>query len=356
MLAKRQAKLQKQEAAQEVKARRQEALKSLRAQLDSTAGQAESALLCAGLSPEEIEVTHFVADTRPPPGETHVPGQMIAVDHQKGCVVVALRNSMCLMDAIVDLDCEAEPFSFGGKDGSAHGGMLRAAQKLDMALQPAVEEALCKLQGPRRVLVLGHSLGAGVATLLTTIWLETRRFPSTELKCLAFACPQVLDAELVGLTKSYTTSFVVGEDTVPCLSLATATELRDAIVHVAREHEPKSILEAAAQGEVERLVSLYEEVRTHLGKTSICRLYPAGRILKLSPGSTYLASLGIPVPCDVPREVSGDDFQEMIITSDMVLGHLPRRYLAALQDAPTDTCTGLWNTSLEDEHAAPCKL
>jgi len=239
--------------------------------------------------------------------------------------------------------------------GLAHGGMLRAAQKLDEQLHPTVEAALCKLNGPRRVLLIGHSLGAGVATLLTSIWHDSGRLPSTELQCIAFACPQVLDADLANIARNHTTSFVVGEDVVPCLSLATATELRDAVLLLASaecpDHwRPKSIFEAATRGETAELAAIYAEVRARVvgvGEvTSIARLYPAGRVLRLPPGSVYAASLGVPVPPDVPREIHGDALQEMVITGDMALGHLPRRYLAAVREVAADAHTvALWGRS-----------
>jgi len=206
----------------------------------------------------------------------------------------------------------------------------------------------------------GHSLGAGVATLLTSIWCDSGRLPSTEMHCLAFACPQVLDADLAKLARNHTTSFVVGEDVVPCLSLATATELRDAILLVAAAESrdrwhAKSILEAAARGGAAELAAIYAEVRERVvgaGEvTSIGRLYPAGRVLKLSPGSVYAASLGVPVSPDVPREIHTDTLQEMIITGDMVLGHLPRRYLAAVREIATDAPTlPLWGRSAAADH------
>ncbi len=51
----------------------------------------------------------------------------------------------------------------------AHGGMLAATNCLPSRLSPVVRDALSSRLG-YRVMIAGHSLGAGVVTLLASIW------------------------------------------------------------------------------------------------------------------------------------------------------------------------------------------
>lgn len=292
----------------------------------SPIGRAKQALVCAGLDPEGIEVVYFEDGNTPTSGEPHVPGQLVAVDHVKECVVVALRGSSCFRDALVDLDCKPEPLTLAGLRGLAHGGMLRAALKLAEPLAVVVEEALSKIcVNSRRVIVTGHSLGAGVAALLTAMWHDDDKYlPATSVRCMAFACPQVLDMQLANGQASHTTSIVVGEDCVPCLSLATCTDLRDALVVLADDEaqglgSAYSAAEIQADAEAENLQALadrYHAIRERVG-TADFRLYPSGRLVKHLMGQK-------------PRFVDHSAVDEMVVTADMVAGHMPRRYLASI--------------------------
>jgi hypothetical protein len=310
-----------------------------RSHWQSAAGRGASALTCAGVSTDGIEVTLFEDDCKPRPGEAQVPGCMIAIDHVKGCVVVAFRGTSCFRDALLDLDCKPESLSLGGRDGLAHRGMLHAAQKLNERLAASVETALNKLASSRRVLVVGHSLGAGVAALLTALWYDEQRLPGVDIRCEAFACPQVLDADFASAMQGHTTSYISGDDCVPCFSWATARELRDALILLA---DPSScgltpdvsaaaLLAAAERGEMDHLAATYATVR-HVVGSEPGRLYPSGRLVKLDPGQA-------------PREVGHTSVDEMIVTRDMVMGHMPQRYLAAVQEmsASGHATVSLWS-------------
>ncbi|CAE8698967.1 unnamed protein product, partial [Polarella glacialis] len=218
------------EAMRAARLRGREALKAARLHWQTPAGRAAAALTCAGLTTDGLEVLRFEESTRPSQGEVHLPGQLVVVDHSMGCVVVALRGSSCLRDVILDLNFKPESFTLGACQGIAHAGMLRAARSLDEPIAAAVQLGLQKLSGPGKVLLCGHSLGAGVASLLTALWTDSKRLPTAELRCLAFACPQVLGAKHAAAAASHTTSFVLGADCVPCLGLASATDLRNALM------------------------------------------------------------------------------------------------------------------------------
>merc|ERR1712176_808141 len=85
----------------------------------------------------------------------------------------------------------------------------------------------------QKVVISGYSLGAGVAALIAALWQDSGRFPSSLLECFAFACPQVLDHDLALAQSNHTTSVIVGNDVVPRASMATAKDLRTAMLLLA---------------------------------------------------------------------------------------------------------------------------
>jgi len=278
-----------------------------------------------------VEVLAFEQSTR----ELYAPGYLAAVDYEHEAVVVALRGTSSMADTLADLVCEPAVVQLGGLDGIAHGGMLKAAQRLDATLASLVEAGLAKLaptrrsDSPLRVRICGHSLGAGVAALLAALWRDAGRFPGVDVRCLALACPQVLDARLAAAVGNHTTSVVLGDDLVPRLSLATAHDLREVLLRLWKPTSyglPSSLgaqeaLEAAERGEADRLAAAHATLR-HVACTSPNRLFPAGRLLHLAPGRP-------------PRAVGHEAVDELRITQDMAAAHMPRRYLLALQEAAT---------------------
>jgi hypothetical protein len=289
-------------------------------------GPGDCALACAGLE-GHIEVVKFEECTK----EVYAPGYLVAVDRTLGCVVVALRGTSSVVDALTDLVCEPTPVQIGGHDGFAHGGMLCAAQRLDARLAQTVEDALSRLgpEVPQRLILCGHSLGAGVAALLATSWRDRAFLPGVNIQCIAFACPQVLDSSLAAAQSNHTTSIIVGDDMVPRFSFATAHDLQAAMLCL---NNPESrglpaslntaeILEAQSQGAIERLATAYATMRPVVC-TAAGRLFPAGRLVHLQSGQA-------------PREISRDSLDELLISREMVSSHMPRQYLRAVQNAMT---------------------
>jgi len=291
----------------------------------------DAALACAGIE-GHVEVTAFEQRT----GDMFMPAYMVAVDHDIGAVVVAFRGTSSITDALVDLLCEPAPVEFGGLDGFAHSGMLRAAQRLDTALAALAEDGLVRLtpERQRRIVICGHSLGAGVAALLAALWRDAGRFPGVDVQCMAFACPQVLDQQLAAALSNHTTSVVVGDDMVPRLSLASAMDLREVLLRLSDPEAfglpevfaANEVLAAEARGDTGTLEVAYAAIRRAAFMSSK-QLAPAGRLIHLAPGS---------IPCIA----SSENFNELIISRDMASAHMPHRYLAAIQELGSACAVG----------------
>jgi len=227
-----------------------------------------------------------------------MPGYLVAVDRSLGCVVVVLRGTASIIDVLADLVCQPIRIQLGGEEGLAHDGMLRAADRLSPSLTRLVQSGLemlaseGRVAGTPQVLVCGHSLGAGVAALLTALWRDRDCLPGVQVSCIAFACPQVLDAKLSFAMSNHTASIVLGYDLVPRLSLATAIDLREALV---RLHSPGAfslpsfcaadkVLAAHARGDADRMFEIDNKVKASCATASELagRLFPSGRLIHLT--------------------------------------------------------------------------
>ena len=92
------------------------------------------------------------------------PRFFVALDAARGEVVLSVRGTASLSDTISDLTGDPVPFA----GGLAHMGMISGARRLREKTQDKLRYALGHLARPRLVLV-GHSLGAGVAQLLAIL-------------------------------------------------------------------------------------------------------------------------------------------------------------------------------------------
>lgn len=66
----------------------------------------------------------------------YVTPHLVALDHTRKCLVVAIRGSLSFRDAVVDLEADATPLQIPSATGGspstafAHRGILKAAQRL----------------------------------------------------------------------------------------------------------------------------------------------------------------------------------------------------------------------------------
>jgi hypothetical protein len=167
--------------------------------------------------------------------QSYQPTFYVIVDHPSKTVVVCFRGTLSLHDVLVDLSCDFVQVDFGTspKDPkekkrvyNVHAGMYKTAYTLSLPTLPtsfstspfpnsnlkrtqtlhsAVLQGL--LGNPGYSLTLtGHSLGAGVASLLALIWGDWETgslrtdlgFPGGRpIKCFGFGSPGVLGREAI---------------------------------------------------------------------------------------------------------------------------------------------------------------
>mmetsp|Transcript_125585 Transcript_125585/g.313820 ORF Transcript_125585/g.313820 Transcript_125585/m.313820 type:complete len:524 (-) Transcript_125585:335-1906(-) len=157
------------------------------------------------------------------------PAHFLAIDTTSRCVVLAVRGSAVLADAVAD--------ALGGSAAAkevlpeapgvwAHGAALAGARSVLDWTRPALEEALAQHRG-FRVLVTGHSHGAGVAVLCALL-LELQPLPGTpQVQCFAYAPPPTIaPLSAPQIERLNVHAFVNRNDMVPRASMGSLIDLR----------------------------------------------------------------------------------------------------------------------------------
>ena len=163
---------------------------------------------------------------------TEHPRFVVLTDHSESTIVLCIRGTYSLGDAVLDIVCDEVPFL----DGYAHHGMVDGAYRILNKVMPTIRVLLLEQFPGYKLRVTGHSLGAGTAELITLILLsntnEDREWLSNiDIKCVALAPPPVYRSStcLKKEDQQNVMIFVNGNDCVPRLSLANCAWLLAAL-------------------------------------------------------------------------------------------------------------------------------
>lgn len=255
-------------------------------------------------------------------GSTYCPGFVLSVDHGAKAIVLALRGTVSIHDVLTDLVCQQQPFL----QGAAHSGMMKAAEMLLERLWGRIETALVDHPGHSLVLT-GHSLGAGTATLLASLIGSTvvahgpTRSVTVNVHCYAFAPPAVLSLDLARACQ-HVTSVIVGPDLVPRLSLATTIEVKELLAALNWDPQLESDIQARSENPQADDAAFAREVlgglEQHVSVSE--KLYPGGTILWTS----------VPSSASEFTVVDQKGFDSIVlIGTDALSSHMPQAYAEA---------------------------
>jgi sn1-specific diacylglycerol lipase len=149
----------------------------------------------------------------------------IAVDHREKSVVVIVRGTLSFADALTDLSAQPA-YLMSDENGVkfyVHQGMLDSAQALHMKLEgDGLLQKIFNKYPSFKLVLAGHSLGAGVASILALILKPV--YP--KLHCYAYAPPGgLMNKAAAQYTKSFITAVFFENDIVPRLSIQNFEQL-----------------------------------------------------------------------------------------------------------------------------------
>lgn len=211
------------------------------------------------------------------------PRYYVVTDHTTRKIVLVLRGSMTLGEIFTDLTCESRRFEFPqekedaarrreaaqaskmSEEGSSpivsddeddqvdlvHEGMYEAACGLGAPGRPvhrAVHSALAAQPG-YNLDIIGHSLGAGVASILAILWADPRTTLTTpasglpagrKLHAYCYACPCTMSAALGTRCANLITTYALSYDLVCRLSLGSVKDIRNACAWILYEDKQQA--------------------------------------------------------------------------------------------------------------------
>uniref|UniRef100_A0AAQ6A0R0 Diacylglycerol lipase-alpha n=1 Tax=Amphiprion ocellaris TaxID=80972 RepID=A0AAQ6A0R0_AMPOC len=169
----------------------------------------------------------------------------VAVDHAKKKVVISIRGTLSPKDALTDLTGDSERLPVEEQHGTwlGHKGMVYSAEYIkkkleqEMILSQAFGRDLNKGTMHYGLVIVGHSLGAGTATILS--FLLRPQYPT--LHCYSYSPPGgLLSEDAMEYSKEFVTSVVLGKDLVPRLGLSQLEGFRRHLLEVLQKsNKPK---------------------------------------------------------------------------------------------------------------------
>ncbi|XP_055038998.2 diacylglycerol lipase-alpha [Misgurnus anguillicaudatus] len=272
----------------------------------------------------------------------------VAVDHAKKKVVISIRGTLSPKDALTDLTGDSERLPVEEQHGTwlGHKGMVYSAEYIkkkleqEMILSQAFGRDLSKGTMHYGLVIVGHSLGAGTAAILS--FLLRPQYPS--LQCYSYSPPGgLLSEDAMEYSKDFVTSVVMGKDLVPRIGLSQLEGFRRHLLEVLQKSEkpkwriiaggtkciPKSELplddEApASQGVTPSNSRLWlHPSDLSIALSASTPLYPPGRVIHVVHNHPPETCCGQEEPTYSALWADNKAFDEVIISPAMLNEHMP---------------------------------
>ena len=274
-----------------------------------------------------------------------IPCHTISVDHNKKAIVVSIRGTMSLFDCMTDLKSEYIPYTFVDYlsqenivTGSVHSGILQSALNINAEILPIIHS--CIKEWPNySIIIVGHSLGAGTASLLGLLWIQKEEFAVKNLKVYAYGPPPVVSHNLNVYLQSFVYSCIYGNDIIGRLSLGSIKDLAEMIRHFYRKELESSQLNAAdiatnwLHGDKENsldMINLYRDLKEAFTQE---KLVPPGNIFQMyrtQLHSDYLLISEQTTEAVIGKFIASDFYNEIVIDKSSLLDHMPNAYEEAI--------------------------
>ncbi|KAL9645008.1 hypothetical protein ABK040_004501 [Willaertia magna] len=192
---------------------------------------------------KEITIVEFE-----PKGNKLRSGYSICIDTKRKQILLFIDGTRSFHDLLTDLNADATDFgeyisnltplmSIDDKLNNSnnihnkhfvHCGMLERANWFYMELIPKIEKLLSEKEYKDYPLTLiGHSLGAGVSSILTLMILSNKD-PKLKVHCYAISCPKIFSYELsrLDVCKEHITTLAYQDDFIPRFSVESFNEFK----------------------------------------------------------------------------------------------------------------------------------
>lgn len=298
----------------------------------------------------------------------------VAVDHAKKKVVISIRGTLSPKDALTDLTGDSERLPVEGQHGTwlGHKGMVYSAEYIkkkletEMILSQAFGRDLSKGTMHYGLVIVGHSLGAGTAAILS--FLLRPQYPT--LHCYSYSPPGgLLSEDAMEYSKEFVTSVVLGKDLVPRLGLSQLEGFRRHLLEVLQKSNkpkwriivggtkciPKSELPVedddppsqAAAPPSSRLFLHPSDLSIALSAST--PLYPPGRIIHVVHNHPPESWCGQEEPTYTALWGDNKGFNEVIISPAMLNEHMPHMVMKGLNKVLEPFCPLPVQENLEPE-------
>ncbi|KAJ2853604.1 hypothetical protein J3B02_003067, partial [Coemansia erecta] len=193
-----------------------------------------SVLQYLGLAPEDLLGYEFRSS------QLFCPSYFVAYDRQYDAVVLVVRGTMSVEDAVVDLSCEYSKWN----GGLVHSGMKSSAHWLFVNVMPLIL-AYAKSHNIRRIRIVGHSLGGSTAAILTIMVQSVRDrlgglgidSAGYDIKGFCFGPAPCISEEIADKFKDCIDTFVNNDDLVPRLCYGSVSDFKRLSISAADESD-----------------------------------------------------------------------------------------------------------------------
>uniref|UniRef100_H0XGN4 Diacylglycerol lipase-beta n=1 Tax=Otolemur garnettii TaxID=30611 RepID=H0XGN4_OTOGA len=296
---------------------------------------------------------------------------LVALDHRKESVVVAVRGTMSLQDILTDLSAESEVLDIQCEvqDCWAHKGISQAARYVYRRLiNDGILSQAFSIAPEYQLVIVGHSLGGGAAALLAIML----RASYPQVRGYAFSPPRgLLSKSLYEYSKNFIVSVVLGKDVIPRLSVTNLEDLKKRILRViANCNKPKykillqgcryelfgvpdnspTELDGDNQGDLTQPLLGEQSLLTHWSPAysfssdspldsppKYPPLFPPGRIIHLEEEDTS-GRFGWCSTAQYSAKWSHEaEFSKILIGPKMLTDHVPDVLMRALDSVVSDT-------------------
>lgn len=288
-----------------------------------------------------------IVDLSKPGGDIDINPYVLAVDRRKSAIVLTFRGTNAVSGAKVDLAFYTAPFC----DGLAHAGIAQRTEEIWELLQDQVVQLLKDNPG-FELIITGHSLGAGVAALLT-LKLKHERIlanidPELSVRCFAYACPPVY---LSGAESELSTAeamksiyaFIYRNDVVPFCSVDSLRRISETIntvnemtnpvegflMAIGRRDVPPEIIEKMNEIEDSELPYVPGSEKLVIPTPYIMWLRPDAGDKKDENGQLVFNTMFCRT-CTTDGKTGTNDLTLMLADVDMIRDHMNPQYERAL--------------------------